>query len=210
VALHWVGPDGIILKANRRELEILGYAHAEYVGRHISEFHVSQEATADFLKRLSGGEILENYEAQLRRKDGSIRNVVIDSSVLWDNGRFIHTRCFTTDVTERKVADKRMRILAHEVDHRARNLLALVQATVHVTQADTVRALKAAIEGRIQALSNAHTLLAQSRWAGADLRSLVTQELSPFCPVGSSRADIKGPELILKPQTCAVDCHGPA
>jgi len=86
------------------------------------------------------------------------------------------------------------------VDHRAKNLLALVQATVHLTQAGTAAEFKAAIQGRPQALSNAHTLLAQSRWRGAELSTLVTEELHPYCPKETSRADISGHEVVLEPQ----------
>jgi two-component sensor histidine kinase len=121
--------------------------------------------------------------------------------VLWDGDKFVHTRCFTRDITERKLAEEHLRILAHEVDHRAKNLLAVVQATVHLTQADSAHDLKAAIEGRIRAIANAHTLLTQSRWTGADLRSLIREELSPYCPDGASRADISGSDLILEPQS---------
>lgn len=102
------------------------------------------------------------------------------------------------DYLERKRAEDSINFLAREVDHRAKNLLALVQATVHLTQADTVDALKEVIEGRIRALSNVHTLLAQSRWAGAGLRRLLEDELSPYCPNGASRADFDGPEVILQ------------
>jgi PAS domain S-box-containing protein len=116
VALHRLGPDGVILRANRRELEMLGYEVGEYVGRHISQFHVSREAAADILKRLSDGEVLHNYEAQLRCKDGSVRDVLIASSVLWDKGRFVHTRCFTRDITEIKKGDHAGRLLASIVE----------------------------------------------------------------------------------------------
>jgi two-component sensor histidine kinase len=96
------------------------------------------------------------------------------------------------------------------VDHRAKNLLALVQATVHLTHADTVEDFKAAIEGRLQALSNAHTLLAQSRWAGANLHTLIMEELAPYHLEGTSRAHINGPELALEAksaQTIAMVLH---
>jgi two-component sensor histidine kinase len=68
----------------------------------------------------------------------------------------------------------------------------------------------AAIEGRLQALSNAHTLLAQTRWAGANLHSLVTEELAPYKLEGTSRAHINGPELVLEPksaQSIAILLH---
>jgi two-component sensor histidine kinase len=77
----------------------------------------------------------------------------------------------------------------------------MVQATVRLTQGDTSGELKAAIEGRLQALANAHALLAQSRWAGADLRSLIEEELSPYCQESGLRAQINGPSLALEPET---------
>ncbi len=116
VALHWVGPDGIIQRANRAELEMLGYESEEYVGRHIADFHVDQDVIGDILARLSGGETLHGYPARLRAKDGSIRDVLINSSVLWDNGRFLHTRCFSLDVTARNRADEAHALLAAVVE----------------------------------------------------------------------------------------------
>lgn len=201
VGMHWVGPDGIILWANRTELEMLGVTAEEYVGHHIREFHADQAVIDDILDRLAKTETLHNYEARLRSKDGSCRDVLINSNVLLKDNKFIHTRCVTRDITERKLAEERTKTLAHEMDHRAKNMLALVQATVHLTQADTVDELKSAIQGRLKALANAHTLLAQSRWAGADLCRLVTEEVSPYAPEGISRVNINGPKLFLKPQS---------
>ncbi|MGA7325586.1 MAG: HWE histidine kinase domain-containing protein [Rhodomicrobium sp.] len=100
--------------------------------------------------------------------------------------------------------------LVREMDHRSKNLLALVQATVRLTKADTVHVLKAAIDGRIRALSNVHTLLAQSLWSGADLRALVGAELSPYLTEGTSRAHIDGPDVTLEPrsaQSFAIVLH---
>jgi two-component sensor histidine kinase len=108
------------------------------------------------------------------------------------------------DITELKQAEEAQRLLAQEVDHRSKNLLALVQATVHFSAADTPGAMKAAIEGRLHALSNVHTLLANSRWAGADLRNLVMDELKPYCPRGTPRGNIEGPDLTLKPQSAQL------
>ena len=108
VGLHWVGPDGIIERANRTELEMLGYTAEEYIGHHISEFHVDPPVIQDILQRLISNQSLENYFARLRRKDGSIRDVLINSSVFrGDQGEFIHTRCFTRDVTELRLAEQR-------------------------------------------------------------------------------------------------------
>jgi PAS domain S-box-containing protein len=105
VGLHWVGPDGTILRVNRAELDMLGYTRDEYLGRSITEFHADEQVICDILDRLGAGEKLAEYPARLRCKDGSVKDVLIDSSVLWRDGRFIHTRCFTRDITERKRAE---------------------------------------------------------------------------------------------------------
>ncbi|MEO5643912.1 MAG: PAS domain S-box protein [Bacteroidia bacterium] len=102
VGLHWVNSDGIIIWANKADLDMLGYKEHEYIGKHISEFHVNAETISDILSRLSTKETLNKYEASLRCKDGSTRFVQISSNVLWENDNFIHTRCFTIDVTNEK------------------------------------------------------------------------------------------------------------
>ena len=115
-----MGPDGIIMWANRRELEMLGFSKEEYIGRHISEFHADKPVIEDILGRLSNRETLNNYEARLRCKDGSIREVLINSNVYWEGDKFIHTRCFTRDVTERRRSEEQIDILAREAEHRAK------------------------------------------------------------------------------------------
>ena len=115
-AIHWVGPDGTILRANKAELRMLGYSAEEYVGRHIAEFHVDQDLIQDILRRLHAGETLEGCRAQMRCKDGSVRDVLINSSVYFENGEFIHTRCFTRDITEQLRAEKTLRHLAAIVE----------------------------------------------------------------------------------------------
>lgn len=118
VALHWVGPDGIIQRANRAELDMLGYRREEYVGRHLADFHVDRPAIDYILARLARGETLDNYPARLRRKDGSICDVLISSNVLFENGKFVHTRCFTRDVTFLKRVENALR----ESEERFRTL----------------------------------------------------------------------------------------
>ncbi len=103
--LHRVGPDGRILWANQAELDLLGYTREEYVGRHISEFHVDRAKIDDMLARLARGETLRDFPTQLRRKDGSVCDVLIHSNVLWEDGKFVHTRCYTRDITARKAGD---------------------------------------------------------------------------------------------------------
>lgn len=102
IGLHWVDEKGIIIWANKAELNLLGYTEDEYIGHHISAFHIEQEKIDDILKRLSCNETFNAYESTLRCKDGSFKTVHISSNVFWDEGQFVHTRCFTVDVTEHK------------------------------------------------------------------------------------------------------------
>jgi PAS domain S-box-containing protein len=106
IGMHWVAEDATILWANKAELALLGYERHEYVGHHISEFHADGPVIEDILQRLSRYEELQDYEARLKCKDGSLRDVRIDSNVYRRDGRFVHTRCFTTDITEKKQAQQ--------------------------------------------------------------------------------------------------------
>jgi len=124
LALHRVSADGTILWANQAELELLGYAEHEYIGRPIADMHADPAAVHDILTRLSRGEELHNYEARLRAKDGSIKHVLISSNVYSRDGKFTHTRCFTRDITERKSLE----IGRAEAARRAERLLAITAA----------------------------------------------------------------------------------
>ncbi len=109
IGILLVSPEGMIESANQAELEMLGYAPSEYVGHHISEFHTDQKTITDILARLTRGETIDNQEARLRAKDGTIRNVLISSNGLWRNNEFVHTRFFTRDITERHIAEEKLR-----------------------------------------------------------------------------------------------------
>jgi two-component sensor histidine kinase len=125
-------------------------------------------------------------------------------------GKIVGASKIARDITERKRSEAQISLLAREAEHRTKNVLATVQATVHLTRSDTTDGLKSAIEGRIQALANVHALFVQSRWEGADLRNLITQELSPYCQEVETRARIEGPDLLLEPyaaQTIAITLH---
>jgi PAS domain S-box-containing protein len=140
IGLHWVGPDGTVLRVNQAELDLLGYTSEEYVGHHISEFHVDQELIADILARLQAGEVLRDRDARLRCKDGGIKHVRINSSVYREDGNFIHTRCFTLDITEAKRTESRLalqyavtKILAEspELTESAESILRVVCESLH-------------------------------------------------------------------------------
>jgi two-component sensor histidine kinase len=78
------------------------------------------------------------------------------------------------------------------------------------SQADTPEGLKKAIEGRIQALSNVHSLFVKTRWIGADLSIIATQELAPYSENDKERFRITGPPILLEPSTAqaiAITLH---
>jgi two-component system, cell cycle sensor histidine kinase and response regulator CckA len=106
IGMHWVSADGTILWANQAELDLLGYSREEYIGRSITEFHAESDVIDDILCRLTRNEVLQSYSAKLLAKDGSIREVLINSNVYWESGEFIHTRCFTRDVTSQADAER--------------------------------------------------------------------------------------------------------
>ena len=122
-------------------------------------------------------------EFRVLRPDGQLRWCIGTAVASVDaTDHVVRISGVTVDITERKEAEERQVLLAREVDHRARNALALVQSIVRLTRADTIKSYIAAVEGRIGALSRAHTLLAQSRWQGADLARLATRSSPPIAP----------------------------
>jgi PAS domain S-box-containing protein len=134
VGLQWVGADGIILWVNQAELDLLGCRKEEYVGHDVAEFHADPTVIQDMLSRLAARETLRNYQARLRAKDGSIRHVLISSNVLWDDDRFIHTRCITRDITDRVRAveelgnaHESLRVLAEDARKREELFRAALQ-----------------------------------------------------------------------------------
>jgi len=127
--LHRVGPDGKILWANRALLALLGCTAGEYVGHDLTDFYVRREVFQDFWAKLMRGETLYDYPAELRCKDGSVKQVLIHSNGLWEDGRFVHTRCFIRDVTQQNrlqaELEAKLELLA-DVDRRKDEFLAML------------------------------------------------------------------------------------
>jgi PAS domain S-box-containing protein len=205
--------DGIITSWNKGAERIFGYMAEEMIGKSIKvliprEYHPEEDT---ILERIRHGQRIEHYETIRQRKHGSLINVSLTVSPVADpQGKIVGASKIARDITERKRTEAQISLLAREAEHRTKNILATVQATVHLTQSETIDGLKSAIEGRIQALANVHALFVQSRWEGANLRNLVTQELSPHCQDVEARARIEGPDLLLEPyaaQTIAITLH---
>ncbi len=153
----------------------------------------------------------KSYEAEFRiiRPDGEIRWCVGTAAATIDKaGRVVRVSGVTVDITERKHAEERQNLLAREVDHRAKNALALAQSIVRLTRGENVKAYVRSVEGRINALARVHTVLSLSSWQGAEIRRLIGEELAPYA-VGDQIA-LSGSELQLLPataQTLALALH---
>lgn len=150
-------------------------------------------------------------EFRVLRPDGRVRWCVGSAAAtVNDDGRVARVSGVTFDITDRKEAEERQTLLAREVDHRAKNALALVQSILRLTRAKTLPAYVTSVEGRIKALSRAHAILSQSRWHGADLHGLVDEELAPYRVGHAGRIKTSGPEVLLQPgsaQTLALALH---
>lgn len=150
---------------------------------------------------------VRGVEAVAERPDGVRVHLLPFPTPLRDaNGALAGAVNMLVDITERKASEAalreseaRTRLLALEVDHRAKNMLASVQAIAGLTQADSVPAFVEALTGRLRALARAHTLLSESRWTGADLARLVDEELAAYRSGASGRVRVSGPVVALAP-----------
>ena len=143
------------------------------------------------------------YDVEYRavgKEDGIIRWVAAKGRAIFDaDGRCVRVIGTAIDISKRKEAEERQVLLAREVDHRARNTLAVIQSIIRLTRAKNVDDYVQVIDGRIKALARAHTLLSDSRWHGADLATLVTEELAPYR--AGDKITIRGPDVSLQPAT---------
>ncbi len=115
-------------------------------------------------------------------------------------GHMVRFSGVMTDITDRKEAESRQALLAREVDHRAKNTLAIVQAIVRMAKRDSIEDYMKAVEGRIGALAQTHEILSQSKWEGADILRLILDELAPYHSDGRQRVTAVGPSLVLAPE----------
>lgn len=127
--LHWVDRHGMIIWANQAELDMLGFTRTEYIGQPIARFHADQEIIADILKRLSADETIANYPAKLVCKNGEIKEVLINSNVKRENGEFIHTRCFTRDISAAVAEEKRLVGVLIDLEQSEARLLMAMEST---------------------------------------------------------------------------------
>ena len=117
--------------------------------------------------------------------------------VMDDDGAVLEWVGVCIDITGRKRTEEKTKLLAREVNHRANNLLTIINAMMRQTRADTAAELMMAMQGRIGALARVQTRLARDQWERTDLLKLVGEELAPFGKDVSGRFQIAGPSVPL-------------
>jgi PAS domain S-box-containing protein len=205
--------DGIITSWNRGAERVFGYAAEDAIGQPITMVipQDRQDEERAILTRIRRGERIDHFETVRQRKHGSLIVVSLTVSPVKNAaGKIVGASKIARDITEQKRSQEQIAILAREAEHRSKNLLASVLATVNLSRSDTTEGLKQAIEGRIRALANVHSLFVETRWIGAELSTVATQELAPYSKEAETRVRIDGPQILLKPdiaQAIAVILH---
>lgn len=191
--------DGSIVHTNAAEDALFGYEPGELIGRHVSVQNdyppeENEEVVAGVIAALKTRGAWEG-EWRNRRKDGSAFYTASRITTVEIDGR-PHFLCVQRDVTAEREARQREQLLAREVDHRARNALAVVQSLLRLTPFVSREQFIQTLTGRINAMARVHTLLSRNAWRGATVRELVCAELAPF--EGGEKTSITGPEVSLR------------
>ncbi|GAA3995749.1 PAS domain-containing protein [Sphingomonas humi] len=206
--------DGRMLYLNRALEQLSGLHKEDILGRTDDEWN-RNSAEAEALKAadrqvIETGHTLD-LEEMFTGQDGQSRYYQTLKSPLRDHtGEVIGVVGVSTDISAAKEAEQREKLLSRELDHRAKNLLAVVQSVVSLTRADTLVDFKKAVEGRIQSLGRAHSMLAASRWEGAELERVLSEELAPYRGAEQGQVILSGPPMLLKPaaaQSLALVFH---
>jgi PAS domain S-box-containing protein len=205
--------DGIIMSWNKGAERVFGYTAEEAVGRSITMVipRERQSEELDILTRIRRGERIDHFETVRQHKSGSLITVSLTVSPVKDaEGRITGASKIARNITEQRRSQEQIAVLAREAEHRSKNLLASVQAVINVSRADSLDGLKKVILGRVQALANVHSLFVETRWIGAELSAIATQELAPYFEGAPKRVRIDGPPVLLAPdaaQSLAMVLH---
>jgi len=189
VSQSWVERSGYSREALRRIEDWITRA----CGGHASQM------LGHFRRIISTAPEAQSAELMIRTKDGRDRLWSFVSSALGtqSDGRRLFV-CVAQDVTERKAHDEQVHLLTREVNHRAKNMLSLVQAIARQTAAREPEDFIGRFIERIRALAANQDLLVRNEWQGVDVEELVRAELAHFADLVGSRIALDGPKLRLK------------
>jgi PAS domain S-box-containing protein len=204
-AILVLGPNGRIARASLVAEEI---ARHPPVGRMFSEaFEVERETTAlslDRLNALLATRPFHGMEMKLRHPRLGPCSFLLSAGPLVDDARTpIGAIVTLTDITARKRAEEQQTMLVAELNHRVKNILAVVQAisSQTVRTSSSLPVYSATFAGRIKALSVAHDILTRTRWKGIGLNELLESVLSPYLVTGGERISLSGPPVLLPART---------
>ena len=201
--------DGEITSWNAEAERLYGYAAEDALGRPLAMLIPGErhEAAIEIFAAVARGEWFDQLETVRVRQDGRHIDVALTISPIRNaEGRVVAGATIARDVTERKRAETRQRLLLAELDHRVKNMLAVLVAVFQSTaqKAESVEEFTRTFEGRLMALVRAHDALAQNKMEGAGLRELAASELSLFCDPSSGRLRLDGEQVLLAPKAAQV------
>jgi two-component system, chemotaxis family, CheB/CheR fusion protein len=207
--------DGIVTSWNRSAERLFGYAADEIVGKSITLLIPPgrDDEEPSIIARIRRGEHIEHYETVRRRKDGSLVDILLSVSPIKDaGGRILGASKVAHDIGERKRAEKLLRTVMHELSHRSKNLLSVIQAMAHQTGrlSPSIESFLERFNARIQGLAASQDLLVSQDWSGARLEDLVRQQLQAFGEEDGGRVEISGPTVLVTPdaaQTLGLALH---
>lgn len=195
---------GRMLLANGPLLKFLGKPWSEIEGKTVAEFFddpLQAESVAASDRKIIAAGKTEAVEEFLGKNGGNPRLWLSTKTPMRDeSGRITGIVGISIDITERKRAEDKLRLMVNELNHRVKNTLATVQAIVSQTLRGTQAATREALEGRLLALSAAHDVLTRENWESAELDDVVTAALIPFGGRESGGFQVSGPQMRLWPR----------
>ncbi len=214
IGISEIAPDGRFLRVNEAICAITGYSRGELLSSLLSLYSHPDDVEPDreaFRKQVEGELEFYSVEKRFVRKDGRVIWMSVSSSPVRDPaGRLLYLVRVVQDVTERKAAERRNRLLIDELNHRVKNTLATVQSLASQTarNAPSAEDFRGRFEGRLIALSKAHDQLTMHHWERADLRELLSAGLAAYA--GPERTVLRGEDVVLRPRaalTLAMAFH---
>ncbi|HEX2114945.1 MAG TPA: PAS domain S-box protein [Alphaproteobacteria bacterium] len=212
--LAWMArPDGFIFWYNKRWYDYTGATLAEMEGwgwRKVHHPDHVDRVVEGMQRSWDTGEPWEDT-FPMRGADGQYGWFLSRALPIRDaDGKVVLWFGTNTDITDQRMNEERLKLLAREVDHRSKNMLAVLQVMLRHTRAETVKDYAEAVQGRVAALARTHTLLAQARWEGADLKALIDEEVAPYHKSERKSVRTEGPAVALAPeaaQSLAMAVH---
>jgi PAS domain S-box-containing protein len=216
IGISEVAPDGRFLRVNEALISIGGYSREHHLSQRLFAHAHPDDIDADrdaFRKQVAGELEFYSIERRFLRNDGRVIWISVRSSPVRDgDGQLLYLVRVVQDVTERKAAESRQKLLIDELNHRVKNTLATVQslASQSARGAATPEAFRVRFEGRLMALSKAHNQLTLHHWESAELRELLSASLAPFGGGTRERVVLRGEDVVLRPRavlTLAMAFH---